>query len=311
MPTSGKTNSIVFFGTGPVAARSLELLAKEFTVEAVITKPTPAHHKYPAPVATIAEHLSLPLYTAASKVELDTLIAQTKFKSKLGVIIDFGIIVSQQVIQAFPLGIVNSHFSLLPRWRGADPITYAIINGDTKTGVSLMLIDEGMDTGKLLTYRTLHMHPEETTVTLTSKLITLSNDLLSKYLPLYINGDIRPKQQPHPSRATYSHKISKQDGIIDWSLPAEQIERTIRGYIEWPGSRCTLAGLDCIVTKAHVVTMEDTPGTYIIHGNELVIFAGKNALSIDTIKPAGKKEMPIAAFLAGYKSVIGLRGLVA
>lgn len=300
MTNSGKI-SVVFFGSGPVAARCLELLIKHASIEAVITKPRPPHHKYDVPVLSVASQHGLKTLTASNKSELDQLIEQNDFKSQVAVLIDFGIIVSQKVIAAFPLGIVNSHFSLLPRWRGADPITFSILNGDKKTGVSLMMIDQGMDTGKLLTYKTLPIAGDDATA-LTSKLINLSDQLLQEYLPKYINGEIKPKNQPHPDRATYSRKLTKQDGFIDWSWPAETIERKIRAHIEWPGSRATLSNLDVIITAAHVVERTGEPKKYIIDGKELIIFASKNALSIDSIKPAGKKEMPVQAFLAGYKN---------
>lgn len=299
MPRSGKT-SIVFFGSGPVAARCLELLLAHERIEAVITKPRPTHHRYEAPVIAMASRHNLPILTAANKSELDTLIANTKFTSNLAVLIDFGIIVSQKVIDSFPLGIINSHFSLLPRWRGADPITFAITSGDKKTGVSLMMIDKGMDTGKLLTYRTLHLDPSETAITLTARLITLSDELLKEFIPQYIAGAVKPKNQPHPDRATYSRKLTKQDGVIDWSLPAEQIERNIRAYIEWPGSRAVIGGTEILITGTKVVSGNGTPGDYTVSGKELVVFTGSKALSITTLKPAGKKEMPVTAFLAGY-----------
>ena len=301
MTSSGKTN-VVFFGSGPVAARCLELLIGHTQVEVVITKPQPPHHKSEAPVLAIAKKHSLKVLTAQNKAELDSVIASAVFNSHLAVLIDFGIIVSQKVIDAFPLGIINSHFSLLPHLRGADPITFSILNGDTKTGVSLMMIDTGMDTGKLLTYRTLPIARDDTAVTLTDKLITLSDNLLQEFIPKYIKGDVRPKNQPHPDRATYSRKLTKQDGSIDWTQSATAIERKIRAHIEWPGSRTTLGRLDIIITKAHAVDGTGEPGKYSINGKELTIFAQEGALSIDTLKPAGKKEMPIQAFLAGYKN---------
>ncbi len=299
MQPSGKIN-VVFFGSGPVAARSLELLLQHFSVEAVITKPKPPYHKHDAPVLALTEQLGLPIITANNKAELDTVIGSHQFTSTLAILIDFGIIVSPAVIEAFPLGIINSHFSLLPRWRGADPITFAIISGDKKTGVSLMIVDKGMDTGKLLTYHTLHMGDGETSVTLTAQLIALSNELLAEFIPKYIAGDIKPKSQPHPSRVTYSRKLTKTDGTIDWLLPAEQIERNIRGFIEWPQSRTTLGSLNVIITGANVVTGSGKPGSYVIDGKQLIIYTGKKALSLTSLKPAGKKEMPVAAFLAGY-----------
>lgn len=294
MTRSGKT-SIVFFGSGPVAARCLELLLAHARIEAVITKPRPAHHRYEAPVIAMASRHNLPILTAANKSELDTLIANTKFTSNLAVLIDFGIIVSQKVIDSFPLGIINSHFSLLPRWRGADPITFAITSGDTKNRREPNdTIDKGMDTGKLLTYRTLHLDPSETAITLTARLIILSDELLKEFVPQYIAGAVKPKTS-HPDRATYSRKLTKQDGIIDWSLPAEQIEQYPR--LQNIDNRAVIGGTKILITGAKVVSGNGTPGDYTVSGKELVVFTGSKTLSITTLKPAGKKKCLLRHFL--------------
>ena len=300
-------DSLVFFGSGPVAAKSLVLLAKDFDIEAVITKPKPQHHRGEFPVVQLAEQLGLKTLTPANKQELSQLFSSKPVTSHLGVVIDYGIIISKDVIDYFPLGIVNSHFSLLPRWRGADPITFAVLSGDTKSGVSLMLIDEGMDTGKLITQKTHHLSTDTTSPDLTDELIDLSHSLLVEYLPRYIQGDIHPHAQPHPDRATYSRKLTKKDGIIDWAKSAEIIEREIRAFLGWPGSRTTLAGKDVIITKAHVAnrlseTREESsnPGTIIIEQKEIMIVTGKDLLAIEKLKPAGKSEMTSEGFLAGY-----------
>lgn len=288
-----KTESCVFFGSGPVAARCLELLLEHTDVEAVITKPRPPHHRGSVPVLELAEARGLTTYTAGDKTELDTLIAQTNFTSRYTILIDFGIIVSQRVIDTFELGIINSHFSLLPQLRGADPITFAILEGHAKTGVSLMLVDQGMDTGKLLTQRTLHLDGSETTPSLTEDLIKLSDQLLREYIPTYLAGELQPRAQPHPDRATYSRKLTKADGQLDLARPAVELERQIRAFLDWPQSRTQLGDVDVIITAAHV---SDAPG-------ELSLAAGDGSfLAIDRLKPSGKKEMPVGAFLAGYKN---------
>lgn len=300
-----KTESCVFFGTGPVAAACLELLANHTAIEAVITKPRPAHYRGTPPVIAAAERLGVPIHTAADKRSLDALVSTNNYTSCYGIVIDFGIIISQQVIDDFELGIINSHFSLLPRLRGADPITWAIALGDAKTGVSLMLIDAGMDTGKLLTQKTLPLAPDETTPSLTDKLIRLSDELIREYIPRYLAGALTPKNQPHPDRATYSRKLTKDDGIIDWSQPAEQIERQIRAFVDWPQSRAQFGELDVIITRAHVVDSQGAPGDMTITGKHLIIGTAQNSLAIDRLKPQGKKEMPVEAFLAGYRAKLG------
>lgn len=299
---------VVFFGSGPVAAESLRLLAQDFIIEAVVTKPRPAHHKGSVPVVELAHKLSLPIHAVTSKTELDELIRSDPFDSKIAILIDFGIIVSQKSIDYFPLGIINSHFSLLPEWRGADPITYSILSGQKQTGVSLMLLVAAMDEGPLLVQGVHDIKSDETTPTLTKYLITLSHALLVDALPRYISGEITPRSQEIVAdlmgigiEPSYSHKLSKADGIIDWNKPAEQIEREIRAYIDWPRSRTVLGAVDLAITKAHVIDITGKPGETTVDGTEFIVHCGMQSLSIDRLIPAGKKEMPVKAFLAGYK----------
>lgn len=296
------SETIVFFGSGPVAAASLELLAKKFAVEAIITKPRPPHHKGDVPVLDVAATLNLPVFTAQNKDELDTLLASQSFTSRLAVLIDFGIIVSQKVIDSFPLGIVNSHFSLLPKLRGADPITFSVLNGDEKTGVSLMLLVEAMDEGPLLAQVPYKMPIGINTPELTKKLTELSYEALSETIPQYLTGKLEPYPQPSES-TSYSRRLNKADGSLDWQKPATVLEREIRAFSGWPKSRALFSGLELTITSAHVIDISGTPGDRTIHNGLPTIFCGKGALVIDHLKPAGKKEMPGKAFLAGYKSI--------
>lgn len=291
---------VIFFGSGPVAAKSLELLHKNFSIEAVITKPKPTNHKHPVPVLDFANKLKLPVYTAENKNQLDEIFKSTLFASRVGIVVDFGIIISQSVIDYFPLGIINSHFSLLPQLRGADPITFAILSGVKKTGVSLMIIDEALDTGKLIAQKSLPISPTETSMSLTERLIKLSNDLLIEKLPLYVGGQIKPKNQPHPDRATYTRKLTKSDGTIDWSKSAEEIEGEIRAFLEWPKSSTKIAGKEVIVTEAEVSEESGTKGDFKVINKQLLAFCGRGSLKINKLKPAGKNEMTAQEFLAGY-----------
>jgi methionyl-tRNA formyltransferase len=285
-------NSIVFFGSGPVAAKSLEFLAKHFSIEAVITKAIPAHHKGTAPVEELVKNTDLPILFASNKTELDELFATHTFDSSLGIIIDYGVIVSKNIIDTFGHGILNSHFSLLPEWRGADPITFSILSGQKKTGVSLMIIEPTMDTGKLIAQKSLVIDPQDTTPILTDRLINLSNEMIAEYVPAYQAGEIKPRQQPHPDRATYSRKLTKEDGIIDWKKPAHQIECEVRAYRGWPGSRTTILSKSIIVTKSHVSSEQKTP---------LDILCGDGAyLSVDELIAPSGKTMNAQAFLNGY-----------
>ncbi|HEV7454935.1 MAG TPA: methionyl-tRNA formyltransferase [Candidatus Saccharimonadales bacterium] len=295
---------ILFFGSGPVAAESLRLLNENFTIEGVVTKPRAAHHKGDVPVLTLAEKLDLPIQTASTMAELDALFAQKPFTSRLAILIDFGIIVSQDVIDYFPLGIINSHFSLLPEWRGADPITFSILSGQESTGVSLMLVTAGLDEGPILSISEYALSPTITTPELTDNLVKLSDALLTSAIPRYISGDIKPAPQTITGRKeSYSRKLNKDDGRLDWQKPAAVLEREIRAFTEWPKSRTNFGTLDVILTRAHVIDASGKPGTTAIIDKLPIVYCGAQALAIDLLKPAGKKEMTGEGFLAGYKQL--------
>lgn len=319
MPTSGTNKpSIVFFGSGPVAAASLELLLQSFTVEAVITKPRPAHHRGSVPVLEIAETYTLPTILASNKKELSKKVHDHTFESEVGVLIDFGIIVAQDVIDTFPLGIINSHFSLLPELRGADPITFALLSGQERTGVSLMHLVLAMDEGPLLALGVQENITSLTGPELTDSLVQLSYGLLRDQLPLYMEGkNTGHIVQSHihqlidnfayPKEATYTRKLAKQDGVIDLTKPAIQLEREVRAYLGWPGSRTVIAGKDVVVTAAHVAdnTLQNVDKkTIFVADKQLCLQTADGVLVIDMLKPAGKSEMTASAFLAGHKHLL-------
>lgn len=303
--------SIVYFGSGPLAAESLAYLHEQFDIEAVVTKPRPTHHHGTVPVLDFCEAHQLRCLTPATKAELSAIMAEQSFSSQLGVVIDYGIIINQDVIDIFPLGIVNSHFSLLPEWRGADPITFSLLSGQAETGVSLMLINDKMDEGLLLAQAPVTIEPAADARSLTADLIETSNGLLSEILPLYASGALQPVPQASTIGAektpTYSRKLTKQDGNIDWQKPAAQIEREIRAFIEWPKSRCQFGEQEVVITEARV--QEDAtgaPGALRWVEKQLVATTGSGGLIIERLKPAGKAEMTAAAFMAGYSQRIGI-----
>lgn len=289
--------SIVFFGSGPVAAKSLQLLKQSFNIEAVITKPTTELEMSEAGG-------DVPVHTVSSRKDLDILVEQNTFTSSIAVLIDFGIIVSRKVIDSFDHGIINSHFSLLPKLRGADPITFSILEGLENTGVSLMLLVEAMDEGPLLAQKALGIEHQDTTPTLTDKLIILSYEMLRDTLDDYIEGVITPYEQS--SEATYTRKLVKSDGIIDWQKPAIQVEREVRAYAEWPKSKTSFKDIDCVILNATTLDIQGTPGQPFIYEKELAVYCSEGSLLIYELKPAGKKAMTSQAFLAGYKHRIGL-----
>lgn len=295
---------IVFFGSGPVAAKSLQLLLNNFEIEAVVTKPKPDHHRGVAVVPDLADKLGLSVYTVKNKTELSKLMSSAPFSSSLGILIDFGIIVDQDVIDYFPLGIINSHFSLLPELRGADPISFAILNGLKTTGVSLMLLVKAMDEGPILANSPFEMPADVTTPELTEALIDVSYQSLSAIVPLYKNGTIVPVPQESSIKPTYSRKLDKSDGVVDWNKSATQIEREVRAFIDWPKTSTMIGSKEVILTKVKVMSAKGTPGSVIEKKTRLIIACGQDALEIIKLKPAGKREMSASEFLAGYSQQI-------
>jgi methionyl-tRNA formyltransferase len=292
---------IIFFGSGHVAAQSLELLSHNFNIEVMITKPKQANSRDPVPVIDLASSLGIKFFTPANRTELDKLFETNDFSSELGILIDFGIIVSKKVIDYFKLGIVNSHFSLLPVWRGPDPITFSILSGDISTGVSLMLINEGIDEGKLIAQEKLNID-HLNNIELTTSLINLSDLMLQKYLPKYLSNEIKPYSQLNQIFPTYSRKLTKDDGRINWNKPANQIEREVRAYIDWPKSFTEIYNIPVVITKVRLNDSGGKPGAISYDKISMNIKCLTSSLDILKLKPAGKPEMTISSFIAGYKN---------
>ncbi len=311
---------IVFFGTGPVSLQCLEGIYDAFEIEAVITKPDrrkPNGQLHEHPVRQWAESFSIPVYQVADAASLERLFAGEtgqNLTSQAGLVVDFGVIIPPVVIRHFPLGIINSHFSLLPKLRGADPITFAILEGLKKTGVSLMSIVAKLDEGPLIAQQSYAVPPETTTPALTRELGDLSNVLLREQLPKYLAGGITLQPQDPKLHPSYTRKLTKQDGVIDWKRPATELERQVRAFLGWPGSRCQLFGREVTLTAVRVAsrselapalpsdisTAELQAGAPVRSWpDRLFVIAGQDALEILSLKPAGKREMSAADFLRG------------
>lgn len=224
--------------------------------------------------------------------------------AQVAVLAAYGRIIPQRVLDEFPLGIINIHPSLLPHYRGPTPIEQALLDGTEKTGVSIMHLTKGMDEGPIYKQKTLHIEKDESKAALTRRLQQLGADMLQEALPLIATGHLQPRQQPHPDRATYSHKITKTDGTLDYQKPAQVLEQEIRAYSGWPKSHTTLGSLEVVITKAHATTTDSTPtpGKILASKKQLLIGTSNDWLEITALQPLGKKEMPIQAFLAGYRS---------
>lgn len=226
-------------------------------------------------------------------------------ESKLAVLAAYGHVIPQEVLDGFPLGIINVHPSLLPVYRGSTPIESAILDGATKTGVSIMRLTVAMDEGPIYKQKAVYLTGKETKTELSETLQKLGAELLVEVLPAIADGSLAPRQQPHPDRdALYCKKLSKEDGRIDWTKPRTQIEREIRAYAGWPRSYTKLGAVEVVITQAHSVkSTSEKPGTVEVEDELklLMVYASDGYICIDKLIPAGKKEMSASAFLAGYK----------
>ena len=296
------SKTLVFFGSGPVASASLEFLISTYGVSAVVTKQKPAHHSDPAPVEELAKNHNIPLFYANTPAELDIVASGIHCQNSCGVVIDYGVIISQNIIDRFDHKIINSHFSLLPEWRGADPITYALLSGQTKTGVCLMELSQGLDTGNIIAFSTVDIGPTENSSSLTGKLITTSNRLINENLGLYLDGKISPEPQQTSVIATYSKKVSKKDGQISWAKPATVIEREIRAYNVWPKNHCLLGDIKVVLSKCQVSNRQIEIGELLVGAKSLSIGCSVGSLDILELVPLGKQKMSAAAFINGYRS---------
>jgi methionyl-tRNA formyltransferase len=297
------SDRLVFFGTDAVSVPSLiRLLAEEWNLVGVVTKPdsrTGRGQEMSSPaVKRLAEAKSIPVFQPTKVSEINAQLA--KLKPDAGIVVAYGKLIPVSTLELFPKGLINVHPSLLPKYRGATPIEAAILNGDDTTGVTLMRVEKGMDSGPTFASTKLQLTGTETRADLYEQLSEMGAELLSANLTGILQGQIVPIPQDH-SLASHVSLITKADGIIDWTLPAETIERQVRGYLGWPGSRTRLAGTDITITAAHVLPKDGPSGTaYKSASAELAVYAGRGSLIIDHLKPAGKREMTGPEFLAGH-----------
>lgn len=285
---------IVFFGSGPVASATLEGILPYFEVEAIITKPRAEGHRGSVPVLELAEARQIPVFTPRNKSELSEVFARTSFSAETGLVVDYGVIINRDVIDAFKNGIVNSHFSLLPDWRGADPITFSILAGRPETaGVSLMVINEKLDEGELIAQEPYELPSTITTPQLTDELVALSNRMLIEKLPHYIAGEIQTYPQPDHT-PTYSRKLTKEDSVVDTTKAADVLEREIRAFAGWPKSKLDLFGHNVVIKKARIAA-DETDGSLIVNcGNHTFLEI------LELTAPSGR-TMSGADFIRGYK----------
>ncbi len=307
--------SLVFFGTDAFSLPSLQALIEAgYTIEAVITKPDARvgrGRELAAPqVKQLAARHGITVLQPASGVELVD--ATATLTSSYGVVVAYGRIIAPAVLERFSVGLVNVHPSLLPKYRGPAPIEAAILNGDDKAGISIMKLDAGMDTGPVYLREPVVLSGHETRPDLYYRLADYGAKLLANNLADITGGVIVPVPQDSYSDELVSvtAMLTKSDGVIDWIRPAVVIERHVRAYLGWPGSKTMVEGIDVTITAARtgdsllMVGTGETgaqPGTaFKTATGELAIVTGHGELIIERLKPAGKNEMTGQAFLAGH-----------
>ena len=222
------------------------------------------------------------------------------------VVAAYGKILPQPVLDLPPHGCLNVHASLLPRHRGAAPVTAAILAGDGETGVTIMLMDAGLDTGPMLRQKSLPLTDEETTASLTAALSQLGADLICPTLGDWVEGRLKPQPQDD-SRATYAPLLTKQDGHIRWHLDAEAICRHVRAMQPWPGAVTFWQGRQIKLLQARALpeSRPEPPGSVVPHQDGLAVVAGTGMVVLEMVQLAGKRALPAAAFRRGYGAIIG------
>jgi methionyl-tRNA formyltransferase len=228
------------------------------------------------------------------------------------VVAAYGQILPRDVLEIPKVACLNLHASLLPRWRGAAPIQAAIAAGDQETGITVMYMDEGLDTGDILLQRQIDILPTDTGGSLHDRLAKIAPDALRDALRLLAKGNA-PRIPQDNTRVTYAPKLKREDGKIDWSEPADMIERKIRAFNPWPGAFMKIdppslgsgaaTGQNLKIFSASVVDLSGEPGKILRSEKELVIAAGKGALSLGEVQLEGKRPMSASEFLRGHASI--------
>lgn len=306
-----QTTRVVFMGTPEFAVPSLRALLQHARVVGVVTQPDrPAgrgQKLIESPVKQAAQRAGVPVIQPEKLREPAALAQLTAWQPDLIVVAAFGQILKPAVLNLPPFGCINVHASLLPRWRGAAPVAAAIAAGDAETGVTLMRMDAGLDTGPLLTRSVEPIRPDDTTATLTARLAQRGADLLLATLPAYLNGEIEPQPQDE-ALATYAPQLRKDDGHLDFTRSAAELERRVRALTLWPGAFALWQGQPLKVLRAALAEgVNGEPGEVLPYADGVVVACGNGALRLLEVQPAGRRAMPAGDFARGARGFIGSR----
>ncbi len=268
----------------------------------------------PPPVKVLAQQHGIQVVQPLTLRRPAAVTALQRFQADLGIVAAYGKILPGDLLAVPRLGHLNVHASLLPRWRGAWPIGAAILAGDPETGVTIMQLDEGMDTGPTLDSRAEPIRPDDTTASLEQRLATLGAGLLLDVLPQYLDGKVTARPQDDVA-ATYCHPVRKADGLIDWAQPSSQIVRQVRAMQPWPVAHTTWDGKQLLVLRSRTspsaapqeATAPATPGTVVASGKGAAVTTGDGLLVLDEVQLEGRSPTPIKSFVNGYRAFIGSR----
>ncbi len=296
----------VFMGSPEFALPVLQKLAAYYPVVGVVTQPDrPAGRGRvltPPPVKILADELKLPIIQPRRLSEADALHQLELWVPQLIVVAAFGQILKPAVLDLPEFGCINVHASLLPRWRGAAPIQAAILNGDETSGVTIMRMDPGIDTGPLLSQKSIPISPGDATGTLAVKLAELGANLLIETLAPFLSGHLIPHPQDD-SLATYAPMIKKEDGLLDFSAQAVSLERQVRAFNPWPGAYTYWLGQMVKVHRTHVLDdLSNTPGKHLVHQGLPAIATSMGLLVLDELQVAGRKVQSGKLFLQGVRN---------
>lgn len=298
---------VLFMGTPEFAAPTLQaLLGSRHDLRAVVTqpdKPAGRGRRLSAPkVKQLALAHEIPCLQPAALNDPTVEDALSALEPEVIVVAAYGNILPPSILNIPPMGCINVHASLLPKYRGAAPIQWAIINGETETGITIMLMDEEMDHGPILLQRPVPILPDETAGELHDRLAALGPPCLLEALEGLEAGSLTPRTQDH-AEATYAPMLSKEDGRLDWSEPAETVVNRVRGVTPWPGATTTLGGEPIKVWQASVGPAEASgrPGEVVAVGEDgLTVACGRGAVRIEELQVAGRRRMAAASFLRGH-----------
>lgn len=299
--------NIVFMGSPEFALPSLRALAGAYRVAGVVTQPDRASGRgrelKPPPVKTLALELGIPVIQPEKLRAPEAMETLRAWSPEVIVVAAFGQILKPEALELPRYGCLNVHASLLPRWRGAAPIQAAILHGDEETGVAIMKMDAGLDTGAVLAKKAMRIPPDGTAGSLTDALSHLGADLLIETLPRWIAGEIKPEPQDD-SLSTYAPALKKENGRLDFTRDVNELERQVRALNPWPGAFMDFDGTILKIHRAHVGQIDNLShkeGQRLVWQNQPAVGARGGLLVLDEVQPAGKKTMSGKSFLAGAR----------